>query len=289
MEKAADKFLERPVKVRPYWHVDAKWICGLWAVAALGTGLLLSVAGRLSAPEPAVEIATVVLASSFSKDGLDTPFKPEDLAQLRQKIAKSSTGRIAPIENFPIATINAADLDLSPRDLRLKIFRQIVAPIYEDGVEGAAKKFTDDPLQQEQFVNDAFYFKFVTRQTHETISRAATIALGVGALFWLGVVLFSWRWGRLSNPGILLVIVGLPGTAVGLILQRAMEADPGDSPFAFVPPSVMPTVRDAFMAISPWLVLVGATMVLVAFVGGIVTRIVAGRRAAKAAGQSAGA
>jgi hypothetical protein len=252
---------------RPYWHVDAKWISGLAMTAALGAALLLFAMASLTRPDRAVELSATLVASFFSKDGLDAPI---DTTQLQQRLAASPTGTVAPLDGFPTATITKADLSLSPRELRLKIFRQIAQPVYDLGVDGAAKQFSSDPKQQEQFAKSASFLAVLTRKTHDTLLRDGQIGLGVAALFLAGVVFFSARWGRLANPGLLLVVTGLPGAIAGSVLGRAgsgMKLGP-------LPSDVVPAVGQAMQVVYLPAIEVGVGLVVIAGIG----RVVSGMR-----------
>jgi hypothetical protein len=262
-------------KMRPYWHVDAKWVCGLFLLATLSGGLLLMSLAALTAPGRGVEFATTVIASVFSRDGLDAPI---DTTDLRARLAASPSGRIAPLDGFPAATITAADLNLSPRELRLKIFRQIAAPIYEKGVEGAAKDFNSDPEKQKTFENDAFALSVFTRQTHDRLVRWGGIALGASAVLLLGVVYFSFGWGRLANPGLLLLIVALPGA----VLSSAMLGMTGQGgAFGVIPAAVVPDLVKALRDIHAPVAEMGVVMLVVAAGGKLWTEVSRRRQAVR--------
>lgn len=265
--------------VRPYWHVDAKWVCGLLALGLLAGSLLLMMAAAITAPKYGVELAATAIATAFSRDGLDEPMTPEEADKLRRQVAASPGGRFAPIPNFPTATITAADLELPPRELRLKIFRQIAEPIYTLGAEGAAKKFTSDPVQQEQFKKDAFLLGLLTRETHEKLKWLGGWGLGLSVLTLAGVVFFSARWGRLANPGLLLLMVALPGVVLSIAVASP-GPETGGGPFSMLPPDIRPglgaAVRDTYVPVA----VTGLGLLVVAGIGRLVSAV-RGRRAAK--------
>ena len=69
------ELLPRP---RPYWHVDAKWICGLM--------LLVFNLVVLTAEKSAVELLTLGLALMYSQNGLDDE---AEVAEMRRRIEAS--------------------------------------------------------------------------------------------------------------------------------------------------------------------------------------------------------
>ncbi len=265
--------MEKTARVRPYWQVDAKWLCGLLSLVALGGGLLLLTLATATGPDRGVELSATVMASLVSKDGLDGPI---DTSQLRQRLSQSRTGKIAPLAEFPMVQISAADLELKPRALRLKIFGQIARPIYEEGLEAAAKRFTSNPVEQKQFEGQAAALGLLTRKNHDRLLQMAEIALGVAVLAMVGVIGFSWRWGRLASPGLILVVAGVPGLVVGIVLgQVGSGAGSGGG----VVVEVLKAIRDSG-SLYPSVAMVGGGLVLLAGMGRLVTAVARGRNGA---------
>jgi hypothetical protein len=258
--------------IRPYWHVDAKWVCGLLTLVLLGGSLVLALAAAVTAPKYGVELAATGIASAFSRDGLDAPLKPEEKADLQRKLAAAKGGKFAPIPNFPAVTLTAADLELPARELRLKIFRQIAEPIYTLGADGAARQFTSDPAQQEQFKKDAYLLGILTRENHERLKRLGGWGLALSALVLAGVVVFSARWGRLANPGLLLVMAALPGVVLALAVGNP-GPEGGGGPFGMIPPDLRPelgaVVRNTYLPVA----LLGLGLLVAAGTGRIISGV----------------
>src|SRR5215471_16113137 len=209
------KELKTP-KVRPYWHVDAKWICGLLLTVVLAIWLLVMAAYRITAPSTGVALTTNILAYAFSRNDLS---ETASVDALRAQIAVSPTQSIQPIPGFPI-TVTLQDVNtLSPRDLRLKIFKQIAQPLYEKGPNNYAKELTGDLAQQKKFENDAALFGLVTQQRHENLGSLA-VKLGLLALALMaGAIFFSAGFGRLITPAVVLILASLPGLALFVSLH----------------------------------------------------------------------
>jgi hypothetical protein len=273
------KSATHPTKVRPYWHVDLKWIAGILLFFSLGFSLLLAAMYNVTQRDVATEAGTVVVASLFSPNGLDAP---EDLTELRRQLAASPNKTIAPIPSFPTATITESDVDtLSPRDLRLKIFRQVIAPIYDKGVEGAAKEFTSDPDQQKKFANDAQLLQLLTKQTHDAIGAMLVLTVSVSVLFAAAVVFFSYRWGRVANLGLVFLLVSIPGTFLGLLLSFPPQDGDGGGAKA-LPPEVASMLGAAVGGVYFWAIWIGVALLAAAGIGKIVTHSMK-RRAQKTA------
>lgn len=262
------------IKPRPYWHVDAKWIVGILLFFTLGASLLLSALYHATEEKRAIDTGAVVIASLFSPKGLDAP---EDLTPLREKLAASPDKKIAPIPNFPNVFVTEEQVNhLSPRELRLTIFRQVITPIYTKGVAGAAKEFTADPAQQKQFIKDASLLQILTRQTHETLGQILVITSIASLILATAFVYFSWRWGRVGNLGVLLLILSLPGSFAGLMFLHPPRDGNGGA--SSLPPEVAASLGTSLGTAYFWAAWVGVGLLFVALIGKIVSHIVARRK-----------
>jgi hypothetical protein len=200
---------------RPYWHVDAKWITGLLLILLLNGTFLLFILTQVTAPEQGIEILTVVLASSFSREGLD---QKADIQIMRQKIAESPDGAWQPIPGLNIVVREQDIAGLSPREIRLWFFRQLAEPIYYGGQQGLANLATD-PEMQKNMEGGIGPLGFISAETHGKLNKALLV-LGLVSLSFLGLlVYFSYRFGRLGSPGCVIFLSAVPG----LILFRGMR------------------------------------------------------------------
>lgn len=203
--------------IRPYWHVDIKWMTGIVAFFSLGLALLLGNLVVLTTRENATTITTVAVANLFSRDGLDSD---EGLDELRAQIAATDQEVFVPIEQFPGITLTKEQvLELSSRDLRLAIFRQITEPIYDQGLKNAAASLIADSQQQEAFIRDASLLGVVTAENHEALKVATVIASSVALVFFVLSIGFSARWGRPVTAGVLLLLVSPVGAVIGALLR----------------------------------------------------------------------
>ncbi|QQG49665.1 MAG: hypothetical protein HZB70_02605 [Candidatus Berkelbacteria bacterium] len=261
----------KEVVSKPYWYVDLKWFFGILFTLALTLTLSLSLANRLTEEKTAVDLSTVALATLFSRDGggLDDPKAVEEF---KAKLKESDEELIRPIETIPAITISRDDVEkLSPRELRLKIFRQITEPLYNEGVDGAVKRFTDNPEEQKKLANDASLLRFLTKDTHEKISSFLTIGIAVTVLFLIGLVFFSFGWGRLGNPGLILFVLGLPGAAFGLLISNPPSNGDGGG-LSSLPPEFGVAIAQQLKSVFGLVSLGGLTLLVVALVGSIISR-----------------
>src|SRR3989344_8360523 len=175
--------------VRPYWHVDAKWVCGLLLILSLAITLFLFALVKLTDEKNGPTIAALAVGAAFIRGD-----SAVNIEEARAEIAKRG-GQIQPLPNFPDIVITEADLDLPLRDLKLKVFKPITDLIYQNGIEATAAKYAPTPEAKEQFINDAFFFKLFTKDTHRSLKGKLTILIIISLILLAGVVYFSAGWG----------------------------------------------------------------------------------------------
>ena len=263
-------------KARPYWHVDAKWITGILLLFLLNITFLLFILVQVTAPERGIDLLTVMLASSFSRDGLD---QEADLEIMQQKIAESPDGAWQPVPSLKIIVREEDISGLTPREMRLWFFRQLAEPIYYEGQQGLTG-LASTPEMAKNMEGGIGPFGLISAETHGKLQKTF---FG----FWLTsfallalLVLFSYRFGRLGSPGLVIFLAALPGLIVFSGMRGWLEHNAGNP----VQPAEMTTVTmytqgitrlaaDALpeivqMAIRTYLTLVvfGLTLILLALI-----------------------
>lgn len=255
---------------KPYWHVDAKWVSGICLFVLLTATLALFFLTKVTARDNAVGLSSLALATVFSRDeGLDGTTSINDL---KKKVADQPGDQIHPIPEIPLLVISRHDLEtLSPRELRLKIFRQLVEPVYDEGIEGAAQKFTNDPAAQQKLIHDASLLRFLTKSFHDKLATVFLVTLVLTVLLLAAFVYFSFGWGKLGNPGLLFFIVGLPGAFAGLLMSYPPKDGDG-GPFRYIPPDVGTQLGDHLTWTYGVITAVGLLLIVIALIGSIVSR-----------------
>ncbi|MEX0934354.1 MAG: hypothetical protein WDZ42_00980 [Candidatus Saccharimonadales bacterium] len=207
---------------RPYWHVDMKWVSGILSLILIFATLLVFSFWRLSSPENAIEISTLAIASVFSPDGLDAT---ADIEALLEEFNEDEDV-IYPLEGMDFVSITRTDIEeLSPRELRLKIFNQIVEPLYYEGAEELATRVTDDQEEIDSFVNDASLVSGINHDTHLK-SRNILIVLIIASLASLiSLIYFSHRFGKIVSPSLVTLFATIPAALPVLFLSGMASGD----------------------------------------------------------------
>ncbi len=257
------------IKERPYWHVDAKWICGILFTILLWITFNLYTLATLTSKDIAVPVATEIVAGRFSPNGLDDPV---DIAKLKEDAAKTPSEELHPLPN---TTITKTDLEeLTPRQIRLKIFEQIVRPYYELGPEGVAEKQTVDATQQEKIKRQAGVLAYFNLQTHNKLQNLVWIFAVASLLPLAGLVFFSHQLGRLVSPALVMSVVAFPGTfASGLALIASKSTSEGaksNGPIPFLPQEAAGKITLALMPGFAIIFGLGILLLLAALIGKII-------------------
>jgi hypothetical protein len=133
---------------------------------------------------------------------------------------------------------------LPPRELRLKIFRQVVEPFYIQGVDGLAAQAAT-PEEGAKIKQQAGALRLLNRQTHDRLGELLKWTVGVTVLFLVGLIGFSWHWGRLASPGLVMVLTALPGALFLLVVASA--AGGGGGPVQQLSPALTRSIAQALL------------------------------------------
>ena len=269
-------------KPRPYWHVDAKWMTGILLLFVLNSTFLLFILVQATAPERGIDLLTVLIASSFSREGLD---QEADLEIMHQKVAESPDGAWQPIPNLKIVVREQDIAGLTPREMRLWFFRQLAEPIYYEGQQGLAG-LASDPEMAKNMEGGIGPFGFISAGTHGKLQKVFSV-FGSISLVLLGLlVFFSYRFGRLGSPGCVLFLAALPGLIVFSMLRGWLEhgvenlTQPTEitavtlyaQPIARLATDALPDIVQMGIRTYLIVILLGLTLILLALVGPLFMR-----------------
>ncbi|OLB76374.1 MAG: hypothetical protein AUI14_18950 [Actinobacteria bacterium 13_2_20CM_2_71_6] len=217
-------------KNRPYWHVDAKWLSAIALAVSLAATLPAAALYRATDKASGQQIISYVVAGLMSPDGLDSG---KGVTEIRERVRR--TGSEAVSFGGVSVTITRHDVDtLSPRQLRLKVSGAFAARFYDLGPRGMATKLKADEAATKKAESDAAVLRPFTRDGHRWFATALLVLCGVDLILLGLVVVFSHRFGRLVSPGVVLILVGLPGPLFWALSHQppASTAPPAGGPAA---------------------------------------------------------
>lgn len=257
-------------KPRPYWHVDAKWVLAILLTIMAAVTLPIVAAYYLTSEGPATKLISYAMAGLTSPQGIDSE---EGLKELRaETLAKGSkTITFGGVD----VTLTVEDVTtLSPRELRLKVFGAFATRFYHQGAEGIARSQGASAESTETLKKDASLISVFGKEVHDQVGMALVWVALIDLLLLAGVVFFSHRFGRLVSPGIVLLLVGLPGILFGAIASQnpevvgaAREQNPAD---------IAAMIGTFISYIGPLIVPYFASVYLFALVSGVGLLLLAG-------------
>jgi len=272
----------QPKSPRPYWHVDAKWIAGILLFISLGASLLLFNLWSLTERDRAVNLSAVVVANLLSKNGLNDA---SGLRQFRTMVSHTKGNTIAPISEFPSVKISKHDaLTLDAAQLKIALFSQITGPIYDLGLEAAAKQFTSDPARQQQFIQQASTLGVLTKSTHELLMNLMVASMIISVLLLVAVVYFSAGWGRLASPGFIFLTASPFGSVTGLILL--LTSTGSGSLQSILPASTAQDIGGLLSRSYALAFVAGIVLLVTAFIGKVISMLVHQSRLANPASRA---
>ncbi|MBM7615027.1 hypothetical protein [Alkaliphilus hydrothermalis] len=272
--------MEKNTKVRPYWHIDLKWITGIILVFVLSLTFFISGLMVITKEDMAVEKMSILLAAMFSPDGLDAE---ADFDEVEKELETNSKGEFNPFPGLKIS-FTREDIDMyPPRELRIKIFKQIAAPVYREGAEGIhAIVEGDDPELQQKFSDDMGILSIINLKNHLVLKRIQLYLLITTIVLLIPFIYFSYGFGRLGNPGLVVSLASLPSALIFTIASKIMEnkiasiaiVEGGSHRFKEILSSVALPVVKSFLSIYLNALKIGVGLVILCIVTKLIWRII---------------
>ena len=266
-------------KPRPYWHVDAKWITGIFLLLLLNITFLLVWLVQVTSAKQGINLLATTLASSFSFEsgGLEAT---QDIEILQQKIDESPTGAWQPIPGLNILVRQADINGKTPREVRLWFFRQMAEPAYYNGSQGLMDLATDDETRT-KMEGGLGLLGVISAATHRKLMIFLVVSGLVTGLFLVLLIFFSHRSGRLGSPGCAIFLAAIPGLLLfaGLRgwLEKSSQAPPPLEPtiltrYTQLAVDVLPDTLQKAALTYGILILIGFGLMLIALLGSIFFR-----------------
>lgn len=231
---------ERP---RPYWQVDVKWIFGILFTAGLFFSTLLYSLSVATSQKVFVPMASYFVATQFSRNGLDDA---KEIDELKKKFSASQK-EIRPIPQSDVTITKEDILNLTPRQIRLKIFEQVVEPIY-------TQKRTSETMKQYGLL------AFLNYESHKAITSIFKISLFPLVIFGVGLFWFSYKHGRFTSFAVAFLLVG---TLPSLILY-SLKFSSAKSGIATFPVEIVSNLTPPLLRVYGGLFFAGLALILTA-------------------------
>lgn len=191
---------------RAGWRIDLKWVSGIIFTLALFLTLIFYNLSQLSAEKQAKEIFSPVIKGMIKE--MMAKSVGGNYSQL-QTLAQTYPDQEVKIPGLPWElTIKASDITgRSEAEFQDYLSGVIFETAYQTGLSNELLK------TQGEEENLGFFASLIglfSRPTHFLFRTIFIISLAISLVFLLPFVLFSYRFGKLTNPGLSLFVVGFP-------------------------------------------------------------------------------
>ena len=262
-------------KVRPYWHMDAKWIAALIFIPVFIVAFLACNLYVITTEKNAVNVSAALLTALYAPGGDQN--SNQEIEQVREAIKRNQDKVLKPFPGLDIQ-ITEQDLDQSNlANVKDKLFKELAKNIYNFD----SSNIETSPDGKNNSVSTLGAMAIFTKDGHQFIGKIALISSSIALAFLVLIIFFSYGFGRLISPGIIFFIIGLPATILLLLLQKgagnSLEAvDPeklslGQRAGAAVR-VVGPQISDVILKNYIILTVVGIILIFIGIIGRIIQR-----------------
>ncbi len=253
--------IDKQIKMRPYWHVDMKWITALLFIPVFSVTLFLANLYYITNKINAVNVASKLLQAMYAPGGNNTV---QEVKEIRKMIQKSPDRSLKPFPGLDIK-ITEQDLDKYPVDeIKGRVFLEFAKNMYDfdSGETGTFSKFG--------------LMAIFTLEGHQSIGKILLYGVLISLVFLVLLVYFSYGFGRLISVGVTCILVSFPSMLFLTILQKipknslessgAGEISMQQRIYSFVS-TVGPTISQMLLINYITVTILGAVLLFVGIVG----------------------
>lgn len=216
---------------------DSKWLSAILAAVCLAGALVCQAGAALTDEKPGVDVIAHVFSLITSPKGIDDQ---TDIDGLRTLLSTKGGEEVKPFPGMDIR-VKASDIDgMTPREVRLFLFRQIGEPLWQSGEDGLARVFDDENVRAELKGQGIGVFRYFTRATRDRLNGWAMTMFFLASVFFFATIMASRGFGRLVTPALAFAAASVPLSLGGWWLDERvknlaeMTVSPGDNPPGYV-------------------------------------------------------
>jgi hypothetical protein len=241
---------ENSHKKRPYWYVDAKWVCGIIFLVFFITGILFFNISQVISQNNVIDTATGNIESSIKDEVskfFDSTGKP--IIQNKEIILNSLSIANNKIKEIDKKTKEAADsagssiassyaqIFQNPKDYGKKIVTLFVYKLegtlfsrVSGSLDRASEKIQaadlKDTRTKDKIMSQITIPKVYSEKQYLRYRNDAIIFLVISLLLLITAIYFSSGFGRLSTPGFLILMATLPGFFILMSFVNYLRTSP---------------------------------------------------------------
>ena len=204
--------------VRPYWHVDMKWIFGIISVLLLIPALFASSLYQLTSQEAVERMALGVVEAIPAEEGVLGWY----LEQVEQVAVKHPDEELElPILGTKLPLKGKALENLSREELREAIVSQLTRQLYQRGFLETFALKAPQGEEKDAFLRSVGFFG---QATHRALGLVAVVLFLGAGVFAILMMLFSVQFGKAMSLGLALAMGCLPGFLALTFLEVGTRA-----------------------------------------------------------------
>lgn len=240
--KIKENIPELSKKQRPNWFVDLKWVFSLLFILFFVSGLLIFNFSQIVSRKNVVDQMTAniqyslqeklndffQLANQFLKTNenyvkiilseakTELDKLAQDSEKASQEIEHGNGEKIQPIKGLSFS-IDKNQIDKYSKQIETAIYKEIASSlqnIQDKGLTNAA----DREQWQKELTEKINFPKIYSAELHRKYIIISSLLFFISFILFFGAVFFSFKWGRIFTPGLLILITSIPGF---YILNRA--------------------------------------------------------------------
>jgi NADH:ubiquinone oxidoreductase subunit 6 (subunit J) len=234
-------------KKRPYWYVDAKWICGIIFLVLFIAGILFLNISQMISKKNVIDTATGNIESSIEEEiskFFDSTGRPltqdremilgaltvakEKTKELDNKVRKSTedTGQSLMSSYFQIFQ-NPLNFGKKIANILAYKIEGLMYSRVSGALNSASEKITALDLKdvnvKDKIMAEIAIPKVYSEKQYLRYRNDAIICLVIALLFLIVATHFSSGFGRLSTPGFLILMATLPGFLILMSFDKYLR------------------------------------------------------------------
>lgn len=263
--KAANINQKKPKKT-PFLRKILSRVLYSLLIPVISVTILFAVFFKITEEKYAKDTLTMVIATSFSQKGIDDE---TEIIEIKKQMDQMNVDTLAPIDGLNI-NIERKDIEeLSPRDLRLKLFSKISDILYYQNKSEIEKIVSDKGLREN--IENAGFITLISKDGHKKLETWFLYSFLASVCLFVAVYSMNKGISRITVPSKAAIFAALPGLIITLGIKSFSSYDYSSSlsgeanfsqVFANIIKNALPQTIDMFFRVYLWVFIIGLSLFL---------------------------
>ncbi|MFA6295921.1 MAG: hypothetical protein WC663_01060 [Patescibacteria group bacterium] len=233
--KVKKLFPEFTKKERPSWYLDLKWVSSLLFFIFFVSALLIYNFSQIVSKKNVVDQMTTNIQTSLQKELTDffqlanqflatnenyvkiilneAKNELDKLAKTSEEASKQTSEqsgeKIQPIKGLDFS-IDKNQIDKYSKEIETAIYKEIANSLQEIQDKGLTNA-TDRDQWQKELTDKINFPKIYSPELHRKYVLISSLLFFISFILFFGAIFFSYAWGRVFTPGLLILLTSIPG------------------------------------------------------------------------------